>query len=835
MLSGGLSAGIDLETFGPGDVTGFDPGAVIGAFPRPGTTDAEPENLVSVEFDLPELPWLLTPARAEADRLRPWLMLVVLDASGPSAVAEPLALPTRCFASIDLTAAQVADQLPDLSESWCWAHSQLLTDKPHDSAAALADAPLLNLSRIVCPRRLEPMKSYRACLVPSFAQGVERGLGRVPARDAPLQPAWDFAAAEAVTLPVYHHWTFSTGPAGDFESLARSLKPLRCPDGIGGAELALSEAFPEPDGRERSPLPLAGVLLPGRAPPPGLETVGEDIRDALRLATNSSAGLAIPIYGGAHAQVASLSADAPRWLAEVNLDPRMRIAAGLGADVVRSNQEAFVQACWEQAGAIDEVNRLLDRGRLSIGALGRLAGRIAALPPEHAVAIARPLLDRIKLGEGTVRSAIARSSLPDGLFAAPFRRLANPRRAAVRLAARRLGVDRDTGLARIASRGLSPATPGGFRMPPPSEGGRQPAQPTPPHPRVAAAIQTLHTNARLGARDPDAKPIAFELDSALAALARCIEPRRTVAARVGAMIETDTAEPPGGATLARITIAPELPEPAFLRLQEADPSIFLPGADGLPFNSITLLDTNRRFIEAFMVGLNHEMNRELHWRGFPVDMRGTPFRHFWDWGDGSADIAPISEWRSSTPLGGNGGSPDTSGALVLVVRSPILSRFPGTVVAAWRAESRRGRNRLKSDPVHGDDPLACDYLRAAFQGQLSADMAFAGFALDRAEVEAGAGWYFVFEQQWTQPRFGFESGKPGDTPAKPASWLDARWIDVGVEPGCHIAPNGLLAGHTAQGVTFAANAGHFAAAALKRPFRLAIHGRHLLAAEAGAP
>ena len=42
------------------------------------------------------------------------------------------------------------------------------------------------------------------------------------------------------------------------------------------------------------------------------------------------------------------------------------------------------------------------------------------------------------------------------------------------------------------------------------------------------------------------------------------------------------------------------------------------------------LETNPRFIESYMVGLNHEMARELLWREYPTDQRGTCFRQFWD-------------------------------------------------------------------------------------------------------------------------------------------------------------------------------------------------------------
>ena len=61
----------------------------------------------------------------------------------------------------------------------------------------------------------------------------------------------------------------------------------------------------------------------------------------------------------------------------------------------------------------------------------------------------------------------------------------------------------------------------------------------------------------------------------------------------------------------------------------------------LPANAITLMATNPRFVEAFLVGANHEMNRELLCRTFPTDRPGTAFHHFWDRIDCSADSGPI--------------------------------------------------------------------------------------------------------------------------------------------------------------------------------------------------
>ena len=58
--------------------------------------------------------------------------------------------------------------------------------------------------------------------------------------------------------------------------------------------------------------------------------------------------------------------------------------------------------------------------------------------------------------------------------------------------------------------------------------------------------------------------------------------------------------------------------------------LFLPNINLIEPNSITLLETNQTFIEAYMVGLNHEFARELLWREYPTDQRGSYFRQFWD-------------------------------------------------------------------------------------------------------------------------------------------------------------------------------------------------------------
>src|SRR2546423_3163266 len=74
-------------------------------------------------------------------------------------------------------------------------------------------------------------------------------------------------------------------------------------------------------------------------------------------------------------------------------------------------------------------------------------------------------------------------------------------------------------------------------------------------------------------------------------------------------------------------------------LKNLSSELLLPNINFIPPNSITLLETNQKFIEAYMVGLNHEFAREILWREYPSTLRGSYFRQFWDITSYLADIA----------------------------------------------------------------------------------------------------------------------------------------------------------------------------------------------------
>ena len=184
----------------------------------------------------------------------------------------------------------------------------------------------------------------------------------------------------------------------------------------------------------------------------------------------------------------------------------------------------------------------------------------------------------------------------------------------------------------------------------------------------------------------------------------------------------------GGLTVApqfdRIMAYPELHDPSYRLLARYDRDRLLPGVDAIPPDSVTLLETNPRFVAAFLAGLNHELNRELLWRRYPTDQRGTPLRRFWDRIDGGNDIAPMHQWRplSSSLVDVAGGESN----LVLLIRGELLRRYPNTVVLAIKASG-------PTTPSTND----ADVKRPIFSGLLEPDISFFGFDLEDDDIHTG--------------------------------------------------------------------------------------------------
>lgn len=478
---GTIDAEMTVNVNGPADVTEIDPRQVIRAFPKIDAGDAEIDDLVHVEFDRPDLPWLFTPAGPDAaGRLVPWITLVVAERSrvewGERRGATRIAAIRR-------------DQLQPLQDAWAWAHAQVIGPKlakvdpvgePEPTLARrLSDINASqNLSRLVCPRRLDDRKYYVACVVPTFLCGRQAGLG-LP-WPATLEPAWGTAAnfkagdpESVVRLPVYYSWSFGTGEKGNFESLARNLRPRVAPPGVGrrrvdathpwtpapvalgdpGAEIVVKGPVVSPQDPEKLPERFPDEHWPSEQqqhwPPPVTDELVARLNNPDEQAHTPKPDpgpplVGPPLYGSNHARQPRIETEAaaaaaqPPWFRELNTDPRDRIVGGLGARVIQSEQESLVAGAWNQVVGVEAANRALRLAQLAKHVSASLHRRhVARLSDAAVLSITERVHAKVlDAPQRSVWAALDDSSLPATVTAGAFRRLARVRGPVVRSAVR---------------------------------------------------------------------------------------------------------------------------------------------------------------------------------------------------------------------------------------------------------------------------------------------------------------------------------------------------------------------------------------------------------------
>ena len=433
---------VPVPLHGPGEVVALDPRAVVRTWPRANVHDAESNLFPAVELGPADLPWRYTPARASAaERNRPWLVLIVLAEAEIAAMAPP-----RGDGGVATVTVKSGASLPDLAQSWAWAHVQVSGVDPAQAAqiAQIVERePHRVVARLVCPRRLDPGTLYGAFLVPAFERGRLAGLLRdVPEALDALAPAWTLGAggrlAAAVELPIYYQWRFQTGPSGDFEFLCRKLRARALPASVGRRAMDVSDpgaglpaASARPMGLEGALLSLAAAAEPRdwdageRAAFVGaLEGVVDRPEDLLDAGTGIRA-VAPPLYGRWHAARRRL--EPPPWYEELNADPRNRVGGGLGTLVVQDQQRQLMASAWDQIDRVNELNQELRQAQLARAAAARIHEQhVAVMAAEGALRLTAPVQAKIKASPTTVREVLEGSPIAPGVLEGQFRRVARP-------------------------------------------------------------------------------------------------------------------------------------------------------------------------------------------------------------------------------------------------------------------------------------------------------------------------------------------------------------------------------------------------------------------------
>jgi hypothetical protein len=910
-----------VQLYGPGDVIGVDQRAITRTEPRTGITNFEPNFLAHIEFADEDFPWRYSPATQDSGhRLAPWLALVVL-AIGEFDEATPGSAPLPAVSVHDQTTLPRPDQLGSWAHVHVNGSldDPVATDSTDAAVAALAEVLRTDAdracARLICPRRLVPGTAYEAFLVPAFETGRLAGLGFDPVvSPGALYSSWGphYANRPAEgSLPYYYRWAFRTGTSGDFEFLVRLLRPQPADPRVGRRDMDVHRGPGLGLPPIATPVELGGVLrlggalkvpeVPGDpidpaenwdnwhqdpALPPYPHPFERALADLINLAddyqSQPPAGgdplITPPLYGRWHALTSRLltgtdertgtgqrtgtdertGIDDRNWVNRLNVDPRFRVAANLGTQVVQARQEELMAAAWAQVGDVLAANARIRAAQVAreVGhalqvrhidpPTGTSLAALTAAPTGRALTLTAPAHPRVTADDPSAdtpaRVALGFRVAASQVAAAPLspemRRITRPGSRLMRSLPFTETVTRDGLLPRMdAATGAVTAappktTPGGVVTDERVEGLLHPGVPADTDP-----VDRLPHSPDFVLRDLDdpAVPSVGGTDSAEAARFKLalhelyqgvaaavavggtgpqrpqlLVPEATDAALTG--LRADDTVPktllgavgvpdrlrPFAEQFVEAMAYPVFDLPTYRPLLDQGVDAFVPNITLVPANSITLLANDREFIESYLVGLNHEMARELLWREYPTDQRGTPFRQFWDpratlplpgetpaqQRERTYDIPPIHTWPPEGFLGENNNRHKDD--LVLVIRGELLKKYPTAAVYAQRAEwppapgggpdltRPRRPVTLPDELVPGPDQVRLPL----YEAKIEPDVFLLGFDLDADEALGDppddAGWFFMLKERPGDPRFGVDDG----TPTNLEVWNDLTWDDV---------------------------------------------------------
>lgn len=886
-----------VQLYGPGDVTGLNYQAIVRTVPRAGVNDFEANFLASIEFYDEDFPWRYSPAVPEQGGiLKPWLWLIVLTENEygritggknklPVIVIFPEVMPSA-FPAPQSTASWAHVHLNFKPEG---ATAKALGVSIQQK---LDENPNMGCSRLVCPRRLSPNTRYTAFVIPAFEKGRLAGLGRPDAEVANipnLQPSWSNAAASptAHQFPVYFEWPFSTSSAGDFEDLARKLSPLTVEEqndlaaatkhldvrnpgwGIKGAagtirlESALKlpglppDTIVEANDKKVLRAKIAPLLNLGITPLNSTQAKTTPHpyfkeENNLNKASNLDDDPIItpPVYGSFYRPGDLLNTDsAQNWYGELNLNPVYRVAAAQGTGVVQKDQEELMDSAWEQWGTYTDTLKMRRRWvfseqlsqTMAVKRVKPMTDVSNSAAQYRSTSFFSPFIPTLKTG-GAANQALgslltAEADKPS-TFSPAFLKITRTGGPLMR----RLS-DKPTGvifadMPTLVIFAQIPTTP------------------------LQSAIYSISTwlnnnpgdserlkNAGLAGVDPlrtattawlpyvsiQSHPTPRKTDihkTTMAGLWAQIAPENTIMARFESMI-SHILPGSGNTGSGDLPPAPVFKDAAYAQLAERNTDFILPGLEKIPSNRVAILQANSKFIESYLVGLNHEMAREFLWREFPAPLNATYFSQFWDVRNSAnpkADIQPILQWKSSSKLGTHGntaGAAGTTDPIVVVIRGDLLRKYPNTEIfmarATWNNKKAGSHNLVldlkKQSQWITDSP---DLRRPLFSARIEPDYTFLGFNLGIQEVKGDAenpGWFFVMKERAGDTHFGL------DLLAEPGSG-DPSWEQL-----AEVSENQCIQVESARFNTLpraGKRADQVASMLYQKPFMLFVHASRLL-------
>ena len=984
----------DIALYGPGDLQRIILDAIVRLEPRNWITNFESNYFPAIDFYDEDFPWRYTPASPDNTglRLRPWIALVVLDETefkeaqnGNSSFPYIIVTDTNLFPPADqLWAWAHVHFNQSLSGSPGELVSPDMTAVLPRVESMISKNPDVAYSRILCPRRLKDNTGYHAFLMPVFETGRLAALNQKPdAAPYATFSAWATypGKPDGTHYPFYYRWYFRTGSHGDFEYLVNLLQPQPLDKRIGTRDMDVQApgsnipAISDPS--LRSILRLGGAL---RVPDKDLSN--DDLNErkkydnwdqpyphkfevalakfinlpddySTQKASDANSATQIghgisddpdplitsPLYGRWHALTQRLLSNrdttpAPNntnWVHKLNLDPRFRVPAAFGTQVVETNAEDYMNDAWEQIGDVLAANSRIRRIQMAMEVSSRWHTEsltpLAKSNPERALLMTAPVSKHVLASSSTIAAQMSTSVVPPVYTSTAMRRVIRPGSRLMRALPFTASIRPDNLLTRVNDQEVSaapakvvpPGVPtvdqvaaaaapqgepswtfklllkfpwlpyallalaiilalllayfvpligiplalavavGGFflfKKLKKWKAASGPAESVTELNQTLSAVDQLPKNPTFVLSDPGSNfrpapgttdsptavnfknalrdsfsliaatktvsqrtaPVPLDLPSITASIVQAVNPRVSIPKRAQSMISIPAwVAQQIGDQFGEVMAYPKIDLAMYEPLKKISTELFLPNINLIPQNSITLIETNQKFIESYMVGLNHEFARKLLWREFPTDQRGSYFRQFWDprsYFDSTGlspdqlkeklyDIPELHRWPLDSLLGDHNNRTTTGSQTeqaVLVIRGELLKKYPTAVIYAHRAQWSKNsqgtvdptiaRSLQDIDDAFEDHPPPSVIRTPLYEAKVDPDIYFFGFDLTIAEAMGGQkadedpGWFFVVKQRPGEPRFGLELTRPH----KPEVFVELTFDDT--KPA--VAPGGFL-------------------------------------------
>ncbi len=867
--------GLKIDLIGPHNISGINPNIISKTDPicrsekntKIVVNNFEPNYFTSIEFTEPDFPWRYTPfGPDDTGKLKPWICLIVLK-------DDEMEM-TETNSTITIKKHDGIFPLPDLNEIHAWAHVHIIDpDADLNNTTDLQDLierhPEKTISRIICPRHLEPNTSYHAFLVPTFKLNLENN----------LIPNWDQTHDDPIVISYYFEWEFSTGSHGDFEHLVRLLKSRIIDSRVGIRQMNCTDPQKYgitaclddiPDGKLGLEGALKTITTESTRWPSGLDSKFQNDLSKILNKSNISQndGTSIPtvvppIYGKWAANITNvgLNENIP-WIRTLNLDPRNRTAAGFGANVIKEQQEDLMYSAWKQVGELELANSIITKGHLVCKSLEKVfQNDFVSSSPTFLFSLSAPVHSRLTMPTDgndktieTIRNKIENSKIPRSIFDPAFMRIyrkGGPIRKKQKFFNRE-----DDLLTRInndvldipkktkpdGSISLNDITDklmpikhnkisckltnifyklftvislailfilvyGTFsntmivyypylfmiffciitmalflhRLSVHCSTVNTLNNPIPDNMSDNLMIDKKYELTLDGKIVPDnkehdvgqtmidlgkflniylypQKTVNLELPSLnihkiKTIIVESLDPQKTISDRIHRRIHVEDVTSKDTRKFDLIRSNPNFPQPMYEPLRDISQELLLPGLKHIPQNTVGILLTNQKFVESYMCGLNHEMSKELLWREYPTDMRGSYFRQFWDV---RSTIMPEHIWETLR----DEITSDT-------IPAPSEQKLSHLIDKRWKEylyDIKQIHTWVSDLGLNAPTRHIVEFKQESrimpiFTGTLEPDITFIGFELTIGDIknnETDGGYFFIMEERVSESRFGLD-------------------------------------------------------------------------------